>query len=1113
MVRIRQARLMSLFNIEQGEDRLVVLVLAFAILLYSANVLARAASYGLFLAEFDAGTLPFAYVGVAIFATLASMAYLKLSDRMELSTVLLLCLGFILLTLAGYWLSLTVSDARWLRFSLPIYFGVENALTITVFWNLLGRIFNLQQGKRLFGLLSSGEHIATLVIGLLAPILVLWIGSTNLFLLAALFMVATLFLLIAIRRQFGALLTASDGESRPKAEKPTGRALASRYILLIMALFGLFVVGVYFVDNIFYTEAESRFLTEDALTSFVGVFFGIVGGLSLFVQLFIAGRLISRFGVKIAILITPVILLTTTMAYAFFGTFTAMVTLLFWIAIIANLFRLILDATDSAAVNLLYQPLPADQRTTVQTTVSGMLYPISIGVAGLALLVLIQVLGFDSVQLSYVLFFILIVWLVVAVLLGREYPRRLRQALKHRQLGHMEAPLPERSSVDILDQALDSLRPGVVVYAMDNLEQIDPDKLARSLPHLLEHPNEEVRVETLRSIERSQVNEALPAVRERVTIDESERVRGASVRVLAMMADSDELTTIYAYLEAPEVEIKKGAAVGLMRSGDIEGMMIAGERLTAWVNAPKPVERAFAAEVLGEARIRTLYRPLLKLLEDPSPMVQRAALEAAGKVGNTNIWPAVAHCLSSPHIRAAAARALSAGGESALPAIRATAAGVDHSSETLRYVAHLCGRIGGEAAVEILLKQLDYPDVSVRYSVLRALNRCRYLAGDRRTIEQRISMEVSQAAWSMGAWEILGSDDLPDEEAQQAVDLLRDALWQSTLHNRSCIFLWLSFIYDRQLLAEISANLSSEGDQRLARERRAYAQELVELNVDTSLKGTVKPLLVAQSPEDMLRHLSSQIRPEPVSVAQRLQAIANGPGSWISPWLKACSLYTAGRLGNTKLDETMVKNLSASDPLVQETALKVLADWLQGKEDQLDKVVGPDQIDIIKKAVARSGSAQGEQKMLSTVEKVIALKSVDIFSYVPDDVLAEIASILEERRFVAGDSIIKKGELGSSMYTIVSGRVRVHDEHSQFNMLEEGDVFGEMALLDTAPRSASVTAIEDTLLLRLEQDLFYELLEDQGYVSRGIMQLLTRRMRGLMGEGHADETLSSQQAR
>jgi CRP/FNR family cyclic AMP-dependent transcriptional regulator len=406
--------------------------------------------------------------------------------------------------------------------------------------------------------------------------------------------------------------------------------------------------------------------------------------------------------------------------------------------------------------------------------------------------------------------------------------------------------------------------------------------------------------------------------------------------------------------------------------------------------------------------------------------------------------------------------------------------------------------------VEILLNQLDYPDVSVRYSVLRALNRCRYLASDRRKIEQRISMEVSQAAWSQGAWEHLGSEDMQDEEARQAVDLLRDALWQSTLHNRSCIFLWLSFIYDRQLVAEISTNLGSEG--------RAYAQELVELNVDASLKGTVKSLLIAQSPDDLLHHLSSQIRPEPVSVAQRLQAIANGPDSWITPWLKACSLYTAGKLGHKTLAETMVNNLSASDPIVRETALKVMADWLQGEEDRLDEVVEPNKFDAIKKAVAQSRSTQGELKMLSTVEKVIALKSVDIFSYVPDDVLAEIASILEERRFVAGDSIIKKGELGSSMYTIVSGRVRVHDERSQFNMLEEGDVFGEMALLDTAPRSASVTAIEDTLLLRLEQDLFYELLEDQGYVSRGIMQLLTRRMRGLMGEDHADETLSSQQA-
>ena len=62
-------------------------------------------------------------------------------------------------------------------FSLPVYFGVINSVEISSFWNLLGRIYNLQQGKRLFGMLSSGEHIATVLTGLFAPVLIAWAGT------------------------------------------------------------------------------------------------------------------------------------------------------------------------------------------------------------------------------------------------------------------------------------------------------------------------------------------------------------------------------------------------------------------------------------------------------------------------------------------------------------------------------------------------------------------------------------------------------------------------------------------------------------------------------------------------------------------------------------------------------------------------------------------------------------------------------------------------------------------------------------------------------------------------------------------------------------------------
>ena len=133
--------------------------------------------------------------------------------------------------------------------------------------------------------------------------------------------------------------------------------------------------------------------------------------------------------------------------------------------------------------------------------------------------------------------------------------------------------------------------------------------------------------------------------------------------------------------------------------------------------------------------------------------------------------------------------------------------------------------------------------------------------------------------------------------------------------------------------------------------------------------------------------------------------------------------------------------------------------------------------------------------MLSTIEKVLILKTVNIFASVPDDVLAAVAGAVDEMEVAANGTVFAKGDLGQAMYIIVAGSVRVHDGEQIINRLGTYDVFGEMALLDAEPRSASVTADEDTLLLRLQQDDFFDLFEDHSAIARGIIQVLSRRLR------------------
>ncbi|MEN9800081.1 MAG: hypothetical protein RL653_3778 [Pseudomonadota bacterium] len=133
--------------------------------------------------------------------------------------------------------------------------------------------------------------------------------------------------------------------------------------------------------------------------------------------------------------------------------------------------------------------------------------------------------------------------------------------------------------------------------------------------------------------------------------------------------------------------------------------------------------------------------------------------------------------------------------------------------------------------------------------------------------------------------------------------------------------------------------------------------------------------------------------------------------------------------------------------------------------------------------------------MLSTVEKVLFLKSIDLFSQIPGEDLAQVALISTEESRDAGEEIFAEGEAGDALYLVLDGRVRVHRQDRVIAELGERECFGEMALLDAAPRSATVTALVDTDLLKISREDFREILNEKPEIAAGIIKVLTRRLR------------------
>lgn len=128
------------------------------------------------------------------------------------------------------------------------------------------------------------------------------------------------------------------------------------------------------------------------------------------------------------------------------------------------------------------------------------------------------------------------------------------------------------------------------------------------------------------------------------------------------------------------------------------------------------------------------------------------------------------------------------------------------------------------------------------------------------------------------------------------------------------------------------------------------------------------------------------------------------------------------------------------------------------------------------------------------IDKVMALKSVNIFSDLPEHVLAEIAEIIEIEEHTEGDLIIKKGEIGNSMFLIRKGKVKVHDGERTFATLHENDIVGELSLLAPVPRTAHVTATENLVLFKIEREYFMDLLYEEPELMHGIMRVLVNRI-------------------
>jgi CRP-like cAMP-binding protein len=132
--------------------------------------------------------------------------------------------------------------------------------------------------------------------------------------------------------------------------------------------------------------------------------------------------------------------------------------------------------------------------------------------------------------------------------------------------------------------------------------------------------------------------------------------------------------------------------------------------------------------------------------------------------------------------------------------------------------------------------------------------------------------------------------------------------------------------------------------------------------------------------------------------------------------------------------------------------------------------------------------------MYSTLEKTIILKSASLFSAIAAETLSRVAQLAEEVSFTAGSMVYREGDPGTALYVVASGAVTITVGSTELTVLRRGEPFGEVAVLNRDVYRASVKAAEDTVLLRIEQDDLFDLMQANAEIMRGIIGLLARRV-------------------
>jgi len=976
-------------------------------------------------------------------------------SRLAIGTILIItCVTVLFFVGIHYW----EAQRKNLIFAAFVCVIPFNTILLLIFWGVFGILFNLRESKRIIGRIDTGQQVASIfsLVGIRFTLSLMANDPSNLFIICTLSIFLLLITLFIVRRKYD--LQAKTSTVQTSSAKPNIKQLFSKkYILLLSSFVIVSSICITFINYLFNVVTAEQYKDASSLANFLSIFGAIIVVLGFLIQTLATDRIIYSYGIKIALLINPLLVILLSIIAFLTGSllgYTSESKVFIFFSLAISLSRLIAtslkDALDSPAFKLYFLPLEQGIRLSAQFIVEGVVTATASLLAGGILLAINYWPVVTLIYVNFLLIPITVLWFYIGLRMYSEYRFTLEGTLKKLQQIVRSEKIDKKVNVEELGNWQDNNLSAV--YNVQVIQKVEPGQLKNQMINQTRKNSSEMRDYGLGIKNEIHYEPSSLSEKKRVFIKRNNIIEASKV------------------------------------IGDKEFINLNLNRLERFAKSKIASERLYAAKNLSKTINDNNVDILISLLKDRDIDVKKAAIHTARKVQKDETWSILINEMVSNDFRHEAIAALIEAGENILDTLEINFHRANQSRLVRLMIIQIYGRIGSLKAIDLLWKKIEYPDKNIVEQVLYALSYCNFTAKDEkaRTIIQMIETEIGYASWNQAA--LTEISDTPYNF--QLIQALKEEL----KYNFDTLFQLLSLVYDVQSVALVRENVESE-----ISENKVYAIELLDIFISKSLKPMLFPLLDDLSVSERMNQLQSYYPRKKLDSIEVLEHIINSDFNHLNRWTKACAIYSLAQTSNAPVNNTLLAHLFNPEELLRETAAyavrrkdKALYYQISERVNEklkrdLERVFEP--INISKKL-----DEEKDPKILLIIEKVFFLKEVKDFVDTSGLILTELVTHLKYYSIKNADTIIADSlNFSNSLCIVKQGELMLLDKNEAVYLVKEKEMFGDIFNQIKEVKIEYLTATSNAQLYFIDKKHIFEMMARHPHFAKEMSKIIKNR--------------------